>query len=97
MCLRHNCCCIYDHFNNHYENEKIAIGHVICIHILTILFGRLIYTCFYNEDLTEYWCIWYIFLGKACIGLALSILTVVLAALCLGFLYGLCCKEADEM
>jgi hypothetical protein len=96
FCLRHNCCCIYDYFKFRYENENAAAFYVLCIHTLMILFGRVIYSVLENEKLSEFWCLWYVFLGKAFIGLSVSILSAVITILSLMFLYTCCCKEPGE-
>ena len=44
----------------------------------------------------EFWCIWYLFIGKAIIGIAMGICITIVTVLVLGCLYECCCKEHQD-
>ena len=94
--MQNICCCVYNKFKKDY-GRKIAFLLTSLIYITCILIGRIIYAEFYGEVRPEeFWCIWYLFIGKALIGFAIGIcITVVtcLASLCL---FQCCCEERED-
>lgn len=90
------CCCIYNKFKKDY-GRKMAFFLTSLIHIVCILIGRIIYAEFYGEARPEeFWCVWYLFIGKALIGLAMGICLTVVSVICLGCLFQCCCEERED-
>jgi len=90
------CCCIYNRFKEDYGRNR-AFLFTSLIYIVAILVGRIIYAEWCEEATPEeFWCIWYLFIGKAIIGIAMGICLTVVTVLVLGCLYDCCCKEHDD-
>ncbi len=93
--LQHICCCIYNQLNKNYGRKK-AFSLTILIHIACILVGRIIYSEFYGETTPEeFWCIWYLFLGKAVIGFCIGLCLAIASIFVIGCFYDCCCREDD--
>ena len=94
--IQNICCCVYNKFEEDYGRKK-AFLFTSLIYIVCIFVGRIIYSEFYGEKTPEeFWCIWYLFLGKAAIGFAIGICLVVASVLVLGCLYDCCCRDLDD-
>lgn len=90
------CCCIYNKFKIDY-GRKTAFLFTSLIHIACILIGRIIYAEFYGEITPEqFWCIWYLFIGKALIGFAIGICVTIVTVLSLTCLFHCCCEEREN-
>ena len=90
------CCCIYNKFKKDY-GRKIAFFLTSLIYICCILIGRVIYAEFYGEITPEqFWCIWYLFIGKALIGFAIGICLTIVTVLSLTCLFQCCCEERED-
>tara|TARA_B100001093_G_C26704644_1_gene960665 strand:+ start:258 stop:899 length:642 start_codon:yes stop_codon:yes gene_type:complete len=95
MCLQHCSCCIYNYFRLN-NNKKKSFTFTIIAHIILILIGRISYALFYNENsLTQFWCVWYLFIGRALIGIALIILSLFIILIIGSCLWNCCCIEDD--
>lgn len=89
-------CCIYNQLKKQHDRKKAFLLTAL-IHIVCTFVGRIIYSEFYEETTPEeFWCIWYLFLGKAAIGFAIGICLTVASVLVLGCLYDCCCREHDD-
>jgi hypothetical protein len=89
------CCCIYNQLKKQHGRKKGFLLTTL-IHIVCIFVGRIIYSEFYGETTPEkFWCIWYLFLGKAAIGFAIGICLTVASVLVIGCLYDCCCRDDD--
>ena len=90
------CCCIYNRFKEDYGRKR-AFLFTSLIYIVTILIGRIIYAEWCEEATPEeFWCIWYLFIGKAIIGIAMGICLTVVSVIVLGCLFECCCKEHED-
>lgn len=90
------CCCIYNKFKKDY-GRKTAFLFTSLIYIACILIGRIIYAEFYGEITPEeYWCVWYLFIGKALIGFAIGICLTVVVLLACACLFQCCCEERED-
>ena len=90
------CCCIYNKFKDDY-GRKIAFILTLFTYTFCLLIGRIIYAEFYGEGTPEeFWCIWYLFIGKALIGFAMGICLTVVSVIGLGCLFQCCCQEREE-
>tara|TARA_B100000902_G_scaffold336677_1_gene337104 strand:+ start:4050 stop:4688 length:639 start_codon:yes stop_codon:yes gene_type:complete len=89
------CCCIYNQLKKQHGRKKAFILTTL-IHIVSTFVGRIIYSEFYGETTPEeFWCLWYLFLGKAIIGFAIGICLTVASMLVIGCLYDCCCRDDD--
>ena len=90
------CCCIYNRFKEDYGRKR-AFLFTSLIYIVAILIGRIIYAEWCEEATPEeFWCIWYLFIGKAIIGIAMGICLTVVSVIVLGCLFECCCKEHED-
>ena len=86
------CCCVYNKFKKDY-GRKTAFLFTSLIHIACILIGRIIFAEFYGEITSEeFWCIWYLFIGKALIGFAIGLCLTVVVLIACACLFSCCCE-----
>jgi hypothetical protein len=93
--LQHICCCLYNSFEKNHGPKK-ALSYSVFIHIFCIFIGRIMYYEFYDEKEIDFFCVWYLFIGKAAIGFAILICITVSGAFVLGCLYDCCCNDRDD-
>jgi hypothetical protein len=92
-CFNMICCCVYNQLKINNDKRAAAI-YSFLLHIALIMMGRVVHYEFYIED-KVFWCIWYMFILKSILGIALGICAVVIFLFALGCLYDCCCKEHD--
>jgi len=101
LCLKDSCCCIWNYvykimdlaIDNRLLTKCLAVFYTLCIHIVLILLGRIFWGIFFNESSGEYWCVWWLFLEKAVVGLlffvGFGITALLILSLC-------CCYRKNE-
>ena len=95
MCFQHSTCCIYNYFRLA-SSPKRALTFTTIVHIILILLGRITYSIYADEQsMAEFWCVWWLFLGKSVVGLALLVLSLFIIVIGLSCLWNCCCQEND--
>ena len=87
-------CCIYNYFRI-YNHSKIAFLYTFMTHVFFLLIGRILYSQLYNENESEFWCLWYIFIVKSFVGFCIGTF-IIIASLCILFcIYDCFCNNDD--
>jgi len=93
-CFNMICCCLYNQLKKNNDNRIAAICSFL-IHIVTIMIGRVIHYELYTDD-KVFWCVWYIFILKSIIGIAIGICITVVTVLALACFFDCCCREDNH-
>ena len=78
------------------SSPKKALAFTAIAHFILILIGRITYAVWSNEQsMGDFWCVWWLFLGKSVMGLAILFVSLVIIVLALSCLWSCCCQEND--
>ena len=93
-CFNMICCCLYNQLKIN-NDKRVAAIYSFLLHIALIMMGRVVHHEFYFED-KVFWCVWYMFILKSIIGIAIGICSVIVFLFALACLYDCCCREHDN-
>jgi len=95
ICFQNSTCCIYNYFRTGSKPKK-ALAFTTILHLILILLGRITYAIWYDEKtMADFWCVWWLFIGKSVVGLAILFSSIFIIVIGLTCLWKCCCVEDD--